>query len=44
MLEVKFITINNVDVWYTTIKGHVGYTSRTNVTKQMLFYQKVSSK
>ena len=23
MLEVKFITINDVDVWYTTIKGHV---------------------
>ena len=42
MLEVKFITINNVDVWYTTIKGCDGYTS--NVTKQMLFYQKVSSK
>ena len=41
MLEVKFITINNVDVWYTTIKGRVGYAS--NVTKQM-FYQKVSSK
>ena len=42
MLEVKFITINDVDVWYTTIKGHVGYTS--NVTKQRLFYQKEPSK